>query len=110
MLRVFPHTITHWPNNGPDGVGGIDWGTPQVHQEGGLWSDSTKLFRDAEGRETSSEAVVDLAFDVEAEDMIAQGDQSGFTDPNMAPNAKQVKRFDKVPSIRNLQYERIAYC
>lgn len=49
-------TATHWPAGLPDGFGGTTYGTPEALLV--RWQDQSSLFRDKDGREVTSEAVV----------------------------------------------------
>lgn len=47
---------TYWPPGGNDGFGGTGYGSPEALQV--RWQETSQLFRDAQGNEVTSEAVV----------------------------------------------------
>lgn len=52
----FIHDLTYWPPGENDGFGRTSYGAPVALT--GRWQDDQILFRDAQGREVVSEAVV----------------------------------------------------
>jgi len=54
--RHMREQITYWPPAGNDGFGGTGYGAPQSRLC--RWQDDATLFRDAQGREVTSQSVV----------------------------------------------------
>lgn len=54
--RHMKEQITYWPPAGNDGFGGTGYGPPEVRLC--RWQDDAVLFRDAQGREVTSQSVV----------------------------------------------------
>jgi hypothetical protein len=71
---------TYWPPGQPDGFGGVEYGPAELLDPGDgngvRWEDKAELFRDADGQEVTSSAVVYLAHDVEIKGRLAVGDRT----------------------------------
>lgn len=105
--RHLREDITHWVNEGSDGVGGYSFATPVILK--GRWEGRTELIRDATGREVVSSARVFLGVDVETEDYLAQGDLTSTANPTTLTDAFRIKRFDRITDLRNVATLRRAF-
>ncbi len=94
----------------PNGFGGWTFSTPKALKC--RWEDRAVLFRDQSGEEVTSTAKVFLVEDVEVNDWLFLG-TSVVTDPTAIPVvdgvAYQVRQFEKLPNLRNLEQQRIAF-
>ena len=91
-----------WPKSADPGDMGRTWGT--VSEISVRWITRGVLFTDVAGKEQRSEAVVYCQDDVSEEDYIYFGrlaDLSGAeqADPFQVQNSREVRRFEKTPSI-----------
>ena len=93
-----------------DGFGGWAFTAPVALKV--RWEEKAVLFRDQSGEEVISSAKVFLDVDVEINDWLFLG-TSTDADPTAIPPATgvayQVRMFEKLPSLRNLEYQRIAF-
>ena len=103
-IGELPHKITRWTTT-PDGYGGVTFGTPIVLN--GRWEDKNIQFRTPKGTEATSDAIVYLNNDVDLDDYLFLGD-SDVADPTTLSGAKEVRKFNKTPDLRALDYERVA--
>jgi hypothetical protein len=108
MPDDFFDRVTHWVVT-PDGFGGYAFALPTVLD--GRWEDVTETFMSDDGRETISKAVAYLSADVLTEDYLMLGETSEADPTNLTDGkvAHRVERFDKIPDVRNLSFERKAY-
>lgn len=70
--RNMNQTATYWPPGANDGFGGRVLGSPSLIQC--RWQDNAQLFRDAEGREVTSSALVYTAEALDVRGYLALGD------------------------------------
>ncbi len=108
MPDDFFDKVTHWVVT-PNGFGGYTFALPTVLD--GRWEDKTEIFLSDAGKEAVSKSIVYLSADVESEDYLMQGDTSEADPTNLTDGkiAHQVERFDRIPDVRNLCYERKAF-
>ncbi len=105
VTRNLKQDITHWTVTS-DGFGGFTYSTPVTQK--GRWEDSQILFRNAEGEEVVSDAIVYLSSDVVVEDFLFDG-ISVVADPTTLAEAKQIRQFNKTPDLRNNNEMRKAF-
>ena len=105
-LRDHPQDITVWEPAANDGFGGFTFPAPTLIK--GRWEQKQELFKDADGEEQMSEAIVYVDTDVSVGQYIAEGDQTAIVDPETLPNAHRIKQYVKIPDLRQNEYERKA--
>ena len=103
LTRNLRQTITYWAPSTPDGYGGYSYGSPQWLI--GRWEDRIEDFIDQNGRELTSRAVVYLDRDVEMGGYLFLG-KSSATNPQTLSDAREIRDFRKIPSLRNRINER----
>ncbi len=90
-----PNETTYWPPANNDGFGGLTYGSPILIAC--RWQDTQKMFRDMNGRETMSEAIVypDRALAVLGR--LIEGDATGNATP--PEGAKEIRQAGVSPSL-----------
>ncbi len=108
MPDDFFDKITHWVTT-PTGFGGYTFALPTILD--GRWEGKTEKFLSDAGKETISKAIAYLSADVLTEDYLMFGETSEADPTNLIDGkiAYLVERFDKIPDVRNLSFERKAY-
>ncbi len=94
----------------PDGFGGWSFTTPVALKV--RWEEKAVLFRDQSGEEVISSAKVFLDVDVKVNDWLFLGVSTDADPTTIAASvgtAYQVRMFEKLPSLRNLVHQRIAF-
>lgn len=91
--RNMRQTATYWPPNTPDGFGGFTPGTAEVIKC--RWQDTNVLFRNFEGQEVMSEAVVYVEKPLVNKGMLALGTFTG-TPP---ASAREIRRSNTTPNL-----------
>lgn len=74
-----PESATYWPPGQNDGFGGTSYGAPVVIAC--RWQNKATLFRDNEGREVTSEAVVYVDRALENKGKLHRGESISATPP-----------------------------
>jgi len=97
--------VTYWAKSGQNQFGPI-FAAPVALK--GRWIEEQKLFIDAAGREVRSEAIVTLNTDVANEGYLFLG-TSTTANPRAVSDAKIIKNFEKVPTIKATAFERTAF-
>jgi len=92
--RHMKQGATYWPPGVNDGFGGVTYGSPVLIMC--RWQDKAVLFRDNEGREVTSEAVVYSGTEVENKGKLFLG-VSAASDP--VADAKEIRAVQKSPSL-----------
>lgn len=87
-------TLTYWPPGGNDGYGGTAYGNPVP--VAGRWQDKRVLFRDAQGREVVSDAVVYVSQALELAGMLYRGVSTAL---NPVAGAKEIRDVQQSPSL-----------
>jgi hypothetical protein len=105
LKRNLKQDATHWTVT-PADFGGATYGSPIVL--GCRWEDKAVLFRDAQGEEVTSDAVVYLAADVAVGDFLFLG-VSVATDPTTLSGSRRVRQFHRTPDLRAMSFERKAF-
>ncbi len=103
LERNLTEDVTYW-SGVDDGYGGKTFSTPQIIK--GRWEDRSEVYVDQAGEQLVSNAVVYLMVDVEVDNFIAQGSHVTVADPSTLAGAFIVKRFDKIPNLRNVSFQR----
>ena len=102
----------YWGNPVPDGFGGFTYDEPV--ELDCSWVASTRVMVDRSGRELVSRAQVRVAQDLDEQGMLYLGvlddlDSAEELDPRSVAGAWEIKRFDRVPTIKGTAYYRVAY-
>lgn len=96
--RNMHQTATYWPPGAPDPFGMPTFLEPVVVKC--RWQDKAELFRDPEGRETTSSAVVYPAQPLEAGGYLLLGESTELN-PKEVPGAREIRQKGSSPSLRN---------
>lgn len=104
--RNLKQTITYWAPGAPDGYGGLAFATPV--QIKGRWEDRVEIYADPSGRELSCNAVVYLADSVVNRGYLYNGESSAAS-PLSVSGAKEIRRFDRTPTLNASYFENKAY-
>lgn len=89
-------TATYWPPGNNDGYGGITYSAPRSILT--RWQDVAELFRDPEGNEVSSSAVVYVASPVSIKGYLYLG-ISIATDPQLVDGAREIRQAAISPDL-----------
>lgn len=92
---------TYWPPGVPDGFGGLDFSGCVPVLLMCRWQDDAVLFRDGQGRESTSSAIVYIDRDIEVRGFLALGDHTalGAPRPDEVGSAFEVRKLGKSPSL-----------
>lgn len=86
--------LTYWPPAGNTGFGDVTYGNPVAII--GRWQDKRVLFRDAQGRETVSDAVVYVDRALELAGKLYRGESAAL---NPVAAAKEIRDVQQSPSL-----------
>lgn len=103
--RNLRQKATHWTAT-PDGFGGYNYTTPVIMSC--RWERKNKVFRDSQGEELTSIALVYLSSDVEIGDYLFEG-ESNAADPTTLTEARRVRQFNRLTDLRNIDIQRLAF-
>lgn len=95
---MMPHSLTYWPPAGNDGYGRLSFAAP-TYPVKARWQDTQKLFRDAQGRDVMSEAIVYPASELAIAGYVALGDQTAQADPRELADAREIRQSGASPSL-----------
>ena len=104
--RTFQETVTYWAPGTPDGYGGMSFADPVKIKA--RWEQRTELFRDSQGEEVRSMAVVYLGQDVEKGGYLYQG-YTKTKDPTTLGDAWEIRQFRKQTDLAGKVTERKAW-
>lgn len=110
--RNLNQTAVYWASPIKDGYGGYTWSDPV--EIDCRWVNSTRLITASNGEEIVCRAEVQVKQDLDEQGMLYLGDlddldSSEEADPRTISVAYQIKRFDKVPTIKGNKFFRKAY-
>lgn len=88
------HTLTYWAPAGNDGTGGTEYAAGV--EISGRWQNKAVMFRDAQGRETVSEAVVYVDRELAIAGRILYGVS---TEAEPVAAAKEIRQTGASPSL-----------
>ena len=102
--NTLQQTAVYWASPVADGYGGRTFDDPV--EIACRWEYRQELFIDAHGRERRSEAVIYVNTDLDLGGYLYLGDLDDLdsgeeADPTTVTNAREVRRFDKVPALRS---------
>ena len=103
LTKNLKQTITYWGNPVSDGWGGSTFDSPVTIT--GRWEDKQELFRDAEGQEVLSHALVFLSQDVEIKEYLYLG-TSAEANPKNVSGAREIRSFRKIPNLKATAFMR----
>ncbi len=118
ITRMLKQTAVYWPLAAMESAGGDsfdNYGQPLVTDPLEIsvrWEDRAEEFLDAKGARVLSNAVVFVSQDVDIGGVLMLGELTDITDadvPKENENAWEIKRFDKIPNLRNTEFLRTAY-
>lgn len=99
---------TYWPPGVNDGFGGLDFSAVEPTLIYCRWQDTAKLFRDVQGREQVSDAIVYVSEEVAIRGWLALGDfvgtgagTAGDIDPVSVAGAYEIRQISVSPSLSN---------
>lgn len=99
LKKKLPEKVTTWTVT-PDGYGGYMFGSPVVHDHA-RWENRAELYRNSEGEEVVSTAVIYLLDLPGINSMIYRGESSA-TDPTTLTGVEQVKQYTQVSDLRGI--------
>ncbi len=114
VKKKLKQKAVHWVHTGPDGRGGnsFDDGV-EIDVR---WTIVQELFKNAQGEEEMSNAVVRLATDVARQDYLFLGAitdldsaDSVSTNPETITDAKEIRQYSKRGNVRNTEFLRKAW-
>ena len=109
ITRMCRQDAVLWTQSKADAFGRLGYAAPvQIRVR---WEDSQKEFIGANGTKQISQAVVYVLQDVKPGDMIKLGTLTTSTNanPQKELGAKEIKAFDKLPTLRATQNLRTCY-
>lgn len=110
ISKMRKQDATYWPRTGTDRFGQPTYGTAVAMKV--RWEDSIEAFIAADGSEQKSIAKVYVGQDTPPGGVLvltALADVAYPADPLRNPGAWEIKRFDKLPNLRNTELLRTAY-
>jgi hypothetical protein len=93
--RHMKQGATYWPPGTNDGFGGTSYGSPTLIMC--RWQDKAVLFRDNEGREVTSDAVVYVDTEVKSKGKLFLGVSQAS---NPVVGAKEIRAVQQSPSLK----------
>lgn len=110
--RNLNQKCVYWGGPTPDGYGGFDYDDPE--ELDCRWVNTNQVIIDAKGREMVCRATVQVNQDLDEEGMLYLGelddlDSAEEVAPETIAAAYQIKRFDKIPTMRGTKFFRMAY-
>ncbi len=104
--RALNQEVTHWGTT-PDGFGGFAFTTPTALN--GRWQKSREVIdRFGSGQENVSMAQVFIDTDIVEGDYLFEG-TSVVVDPSTLDGAFQVKKYEAITDLRNIEVTRKAW-
>ena len=92
--RNMHQQATYWPKGAPDGFGGYAYPSPESIRV--RWEDKAEIFRDADGSEVTSSAVVYVPRPLQIDGYIVLGT---FTGSPIDAGARQIQQTGTTPSL-----------
>lgn len=103
--RNLKQKATNWVSTA-DGFGGYTYTAPVVLDC--RWETRFETFRDSQGEEVTSNALVYLSADVKIGSYLFEG-VSTAVDPTTLSEARRVRQFNKLTDLRNIEVQRLAF-
>ena len=95
--RNMTQDATYWPPGANDGFGGTSYGAPAAIKC--RWQDKAELFRDAEGREVTSSAIVYPDQELSVRGYLLLG-ESVASDPQQVSGAREIRQAGTSPALK----------
>lgn len=93
-------TITYWAPASNDGFGGVGYAAPVPRLA--RWEDKAELFRDAQGREVTSSAVVFVDADVENAGHLYRGVSASASPITGSKEIRAVGKIDNLTGFKRV--------
>ena len=106
LTRNLRQAVTYWAYSGIDGWGAVTYAAPVAIT--GRWEDKQVLFRDAEGQEVLSNAIVYVSQAVIIKGYLYLG-TSVAVNPLDVSGAKEIRNYDITPNLKATAYLRKAW-
>ena len=108
VTRPLKQDATYWPPGAGDGFGGVAYGAAVAIKC--RWQDKIELFRNAQGQEVASSAVIYIDREVQPKGIVALGDYTDLDDPLSVYGAREVGFFGASPSVNATKALYKAWC
>ena len=111
IKRVRKQWAVYWEPNG----GVYQYGVQLYHPSEEIkvrWEDELVNVVDLGGREVVYQSMIYVGQDVKVDGVLFKGQLADLDDPSASPptgDAKKIRRFEKMPDLRNKEQLRIAY-
>lgn len=100
FARHMPQVATYWPPGVNDATGGLDFSDVEPVLISCRWQDDAELFRDNQGREFTSSAIVYPGVAVQVRGWLALGDATGSGGhPRGVSGAREIRQVAASPSL-----------
>ena len=117
LTRNLSQTSVYWGNPRPDSGGGDIKAFDDGVEISSRWEIKKVLFKDVNGEERQSNAVVFVDRDVDIGGFLYLGDLDDLPsgtiddpfDSTVSADSQEILGFDKIPNLRATKFERIAY-
>lgn len=112
LARNQKQKAVYWGNPTKDGYGKFSYDDPV--EIDCRWVDTTEIIMAANGEQIVCNAKVRVSQDLDKQGMLYLGylqnlTESQLSDPTTVDGAYEIKRFDKIPSVRGNKFYRKAY-
>jgi hypothetical protein len=97
--RNMKQQVTYWAPGVNNGFGNLDFSGVERDVFLGRWQDDAVLFRDAQGQEQTSSAVVYLPFAVSERGYLCLGNRISELDPTQVDKAYEIRQVSQSPSL-----------
>lgn len=102
FASMLGQTVTYWPAGTPDGYGKLNFADVVPVVLSCRWQNISVLFRDAQGRDAVSQAIVYLTDVLTLGGYLAQGNVGAVagSDPRRISGAFEIRHIGTSPSLR----------
>lgn len=113
VSRMYKQTAVYWGSPVNDGFGGKTFAEPIEIQC--RWENKKELLKDVQGNEIVATSIVYVLQDMDEQGYLYLGLLDDFdspidiNNPKKIDNAYEIKRFDKLPSIKGNEFIRKVY-
>lgn len=99
LMQNMTQLATYWAPGKNDAFGNLDFSDIIPVFFLCRWQDDAVLFRDANGQERVSDAIVYPSIEVKIQGYLARGDQTNVLNPHTLPCASEIRRVGRSPSL-----------